>query len=75
MVGSISNLLDVTERFDQAVSQTLAAARGLSEPGGAAPDLPSAIVELSKSEKAVNAIMATVRVSKEMDAAVLNIVA
>jgi len=75
MVSSISNLRDVTERFDQAVSQTIAAARGLSEPNANSPDLPSAIVDLSVAEKSVKAVMATVRVSREMDAAVLDIVA
>jgi len=55
MVSSISNLRDVTERFDQAVSQTIAAARGLSEPNANSPDLPSAIVDLSVAEKSVKA--------------------
>jgi hypothetical protein len=75
MVDSISALKDATQRFDQSVSRTISAAQGLSEPNTSAPDLPSAIVDLSVAEKSVKAVMATVRVSKEMDAGVLDIVA
>ena len=75
MVDTISALKDATQRFDQAVSQTIAAARGLSDPSANAPDLSSAIIDLSVAEKSVKAVMATVKVSNEMDAAVLNIVA
>ena len=75
MVDSISALKDATQRFEQAVSQTLAAAQGLSDPSANAPDLPSAIIDLSVAEQSAKAVMATVQVSREMDAAVLNIVA
>lgn len=75
MVDSIAALKEASQRFDQAVMRTTAAARGLSEPNSNAPDLPSSIVDLATSARAFKAVAATVAVSKEMDSAVLDIVA
>jgi hypothetical protein len=75
MVDALTALRDVSQKFDQSVLRTTAAARGLSEPSSNAPDLPSSIVDLALSEKAYKAVIAAVGVSKEMDSAALDIIA
>lgn len=75
MTGGIAALKDVTERFDRAALRTIAAASGLSDADGAAPDLSSAIVDISISEKVVKATIAAVKVSSDMDSAALDILA
>ena len=75
MNGGIAALKDVTQRFDQAAVRTVEAASGLSNPAQASPDLPSAIVDLTVSEKVVQATIAAVKTSRDMDSAVLDIVA
>jgi hypothetical protein len=73
--GGIAALKDITERFDSAALRTAAAATGLSDASQAGPDLPSAIVELSVSEKVVKGAMAAIKASSQMDSSVLDIVA
>ena len=73
--GSIAGLNDVTERFNRAAVRTVAAASGLSDDQRSAPDLPSALVDLSVNEKVLKATIAAVKVSSEMDSAVIDIVA
>lgn len=75
MVDSIAALREASQRFDQSVMRTTAAARGLSEPSSNAPDLPSSVVDLATSARAFKAVAATVAVSQEMNSSVLDIVA
>jgi len=75
MVDALSALSEVSQRFDQAVLRTTAAARGLNNSSSDAPDLPSSIVDLALSEKAYKAVITVVESSKEMDSLVLNMVA
>ncbi len=73
--GSIAGLNDVTERFNRSAVRTVAAASGLSDDPRSAPDLPSALVDLSVNEKVLKATIAAVKVSSEIDSAVIDIVA
>lgn len=75
MVDSISALQGASQRFDEAVLRTTAAARGLSDPSQDAPDLPSSLVDLAVSEKTYKAVVSAVSVSQKMDSSVLDIVA
>jgi len=75
MIDSISALRGVSQRFDEAVLRTTAAARGLSEPSQDSPDLSSSLVDLAVSEKAYKAVISAVSVSQKMDSSVLDIVA
>lgn len=73
--GGIAALKDITERFDSVALRTVAAASGLSDANQSGPDLPSAIVELSVSEKVVKGALAAIKASTQMDSDVLDIVA
>ena len=73
--GSIAGLNDVTERFNRAGVRTVSAASGLSDDQRSAPDLPSALVDLSVNKKVLKAAIAAVKVSSEMDSAAIDIVA